>query len=331
MPAVHASPKGAWLETPDGRMHRIERTCVIGRLGQCDMVLADEGVSRQHARVVSLPKNGHSIVDLGSTNGTYVNGLRITEPTVLRDQDTINLGSRRLKYRTSQAVSELATETEPPAAVVERRRVLVAADASLVGEGLLRLIDSQPDLHVAGHTAESRQALQLYGRLRPDVVMLDASTDGIGTLSLLTDLLAADPGARIAALLARPDPDFIGRILRHGALACILRSDPSEELIRALHSAASGSVYLSRRIASVCVRQLGFSREAGRRDGPQGLTDRELEIFHLVGGAKANREIAAALGMSVKTVETHKENIKIKLGVGSAAELSERAKSWMAS
>jgi DNA-binding NarL/FixJ family response regulator len=331
MPAVHASPKGAWLETPDGRMHRIERTCVIGRLGQCDMVLADEGVSRQHARVVSLPKNGHSIVDLGSTNGTYVNGLRITEPTVLRDQDTINLGSRRLKYRTSQAVSELATETEPPAAVVERRRVLVAADASLVGEGLLRLIDSQPDLHVAGHTAESRQALQLYGRLRPDVVMLDASTDGIGALSLLTDLLAADPGARIVALLARPDPDFIGRILRHGALACILRSDPSEELIRALQSAVSGSVYLSRRVAAVCVRQLAGSREAGRRDGPQGLTDRELEIFHLVGGTKANREIAAALGMSVKTVETHKENIKIKLGVGSAAELSERAKSWMAS
>src|SRR6202167_1566919 len=143
MPAVHASTKGAWLETPDGRMHRIERTCVIGRLGQCDMVLADEGVSRQHARIVSMPRSGHSIVDLGSTNGTYVNGLRIIEPTALRDQDTISLGSRRMKYRTSKAVSELATETGPLAVGVERRRVLVAADDSLVGEGLLRLIDSQ--------------------------------------------------------------------------------------------------------------------------------------------------------------------------------------------
>jgi DNA-binding NarL/FixJ family response regulator len=148
---------------------------------------------------------------------------------------------------------------------------------------------------------------------------------------LLTDVLVADPEARIAAVLARPDPDFIGRVLRHGALACILRSDPPEELIRALYSAVAGSVYLSRRVAAVTVRQLAGSKEAGRRDGPQGLTDRELEIFHLVGGAKANREIAAALGMSVKTVETHKENIKIKLGVGSAAELSERAKAWLTS
>ena len=312
-------------------MHPIERSCVLGRLGQCDVVLGDEGVSRRHARIARLPKHGHSIVDLGSTNGTYVNGLRITEATLLRDRDTIGLGSCRLKYRSNEAVSDLATEMAPPATGFERHRVLVAADASLLSEGLLRLIESQADLQVAGHTAESRQALQMHARLRPDVMLLDASTDGIGALSLLTDVLVADPEARIAAVLARPDPDFIGRVLRHGALACILRSDPPEELIRALYSAVAGSVYLSRRVAAVTVRQLAGSKEAGRRDGPQGLTDRELEIFHLVGGAKANREIAAALGMSVKTVETHKENIKIKLGVGSAAELSERAKAWLTS
>jgi DNA-binding NarL/FixJ family response regulator len=101
-------------------------------------------------------------------------------------------------------------------------------------------------------------------------------------------------------------------------------------LIRALQSAAAGSVYLSRRIAAVTVKLLAGSKEGGRRDGPQVLTNRELEIFHLIGGAKANREIAASLGMSVKTVETHKENIKIKLGVANSAELSERAREWLA-
>jgi two-component system NarL family response regulator len=330
MAADHNSSKAAWLQMPDGRMHRIERSCVLGRLGQCDVVLADEGISRQHARIVSLPKNTHSIVDLGSKNGTFVNGLRITEATVLRDQDTISIGSSKLKYRSSQAVSEVVTEMAPPLAGGEPRRVLVAADDSLVGEGFLRLISSQADLKVVGHTADPRQALQLHAKLRPDVMLLDASTDGMGALSLMTDLLAADSEARIAAVLARPDPDFIGRVLRRGALACLLRSDPPDELIRALNSAAAGSVYLSRRVASVSMRQLAGSKEAGRRDGPQELTDRELEIFHLVGGAKANREIALALGMSVKTVETHKENIKIKLGVGSAAELAERAKTWLA-
>jgi DNA-binding CsgD family transcriptional regulator len=91
----------------------------------------------------------------------------------------------------------------------------------------------------------------------------------------------------------------------------------------------AGSVYLSRRVAAVTVRQLAGSREAGRRAGPSGLTDRELEIFHLIAAARPNREIAQALGMSVKTVETHKENIKIKLGATSAAELAERARVWL--
>ena len=330
MPIHLPSAEDAWLETPEGRLHRIGRACVIGRLGSCNVVLGDESVSRKHARIRSGPKGGHTIMDLGSTNGTYVNGLKIAEATPLRDRDTIGLGSCRLKYRKEQAVSEMATEVRVAAPPAYQHRVLVATDASLEGDGLLRSIDGQPDLRVDGHATNARQALQMYGRLRPDIVLLDASTNGVGAFSLLTDLMAADPDARIVALLARPDPDYINRTLRRGALACVLKTDPAVELIRALQSAAAGSVYLSRRIAAVTVKQLAGSKEGGRRDGPQVLTNRELEIFHLIGGAKANREIAASLGMSVKTVETHKENIKIKLGVANSAELSERAREWLA-
>ena len=329
--SVHSpSAEDAWLETPEGRLHRIGRACVIGRLGSCDLVLGDESVSRKHARIGLEPKGGHTVADLGSTNGTYVNGLKIAEEIPLRDRDTIGIGACLLKYRKGQAVSEMSTKTRVAAPSARQRRVLVAADASLEGDGLLRSIDGQPDLRVDGHATDARQALQMYERLRPDIVLLDASTDGVGAFSLLADLLAADPDARIAALLARPDPDYINRTLRRGALACVLKTDPAEELIRALQSAAAGSVYLSRRIAAVTVKQLAGSKEGGRRDGPQVLTDRELEIFHLIGGAKANREIAASLGMSVKTVETHKENIKIKLGAANSVELSERAREWLA-
>lgn len=319
----------AWLELPEGRVHRIGRECVIGRLGDCDLVLGDEGVSRHHARIAAVGKQGHSIVDLGSTNGTFVNGLRLSGPAALRDRDTIALGTSTLRFRTGSAVGEAATELKPGLAAPHRRRILVAADTSLIGDALLRIIDRQADLAVAGHAGQSRQVLQLQSRCQPEAILLDASIDGVGALSLLSDLIAADEDARIAVLLARPDPDFIGRVLRHGGLAVVLKSDPPEELVRALQSAVAGSVYLSRRVAAVTVRQLAGSKEGGRREGPQSLTDRELEIFHLVGAAKANREIAAVLGMSVKTVETHKENIKIKLGADSAAELASRAREWI--
>lgn len=320
----------AWLEMPDGHAQRIGRGCVLGRLGNCDVVLGDEGVSRQHARIARTGKAGHSISDLGSTNGTYVNGLRIAKPTLLRDRDTIGLGTCRLKFRTGQAVSELVTEASAVAPPPARRRILLVADDALSGEGLVRLIDAQPDLVVAGHASESRQVIALRARCRPEAILLDASGEAAGALSLLTDLLTGDPETRVAAILGRPDPDFIERVLRRGALACVLKADPPDELVRALQSVLAGSVYLSRRIAAVTVRQLAGSREAGRREGPRGLTDRELEIFHLVAGARPNREIAAALGMSVKTVETHKENIKIKLGAASAAELADRARDWLA-
>lgn len=319
----------AWLELPDGRLHRVGKGCVIGRLGDCDLVLSGEGVSRRHAKIAGVGKDSHSISDLGSTNGTFVNGLKLSAPVQLSDRDTIGLGASLLKYRTGRAVSEMPTQASPFVAAAQPKRILVAADASLVGDGLLRLIDGQPGWAVVGHAGESRQVIHLRATCQADAILLDASTDGVGSLSLLADLLAADPEVRIAALLARPDPDFISRLLRRGALACVLKSDPPEELVRALESVLAGSVYLSRRVAAVIVRQLAGTKEGGRRDGPQGLTDRELEIFHLIGGAKANREIAAALGMSVKTVETHKENIKIKLGVATAAELAGRAREWL--
>lgn len=320
----------AWLELPDGRLHRVGKECVIGRLGDCDLVLSGEGVSRRHARLAAVGKTGaHAVSDLGSTNGTFVNGLKLAQPVQLGDRDMIGLGNLQVKYRTGQAVSEMSTLVNVRAPEAQPRRIVVAADTSLVGDGLLRLVERHPGWVVAGHAAEARQIIQLQSQFHPEAILLDASIDGVGALSLLGDLIAAAPDAQIAVLLSRPDPDFISRVLRRGALACVLKSDPAEELVRALESVLAGSVYLSRRVAAVTVRQLAGTKEGGRRDGPQGLTDRELEIFHLIGGAKANREIAAALGMSVKTVETHKENIKIKLGVATAAELSGRAREWL--
>jgi two-component system NarL family response regulator len=330
MSALPKADNRPWIELPDGRAHQIETGCTIGRLGSCDLILHNEGVSREHAKIGRQGKLGYAISDMGSKNGTFVNGVRIGGVVSLCDRDMIEVGDCWLRFHAGSDEGVLETKAVSHEAQIKRRTVLIAAERSLASDGLLELIGSKPDLKVAACASDAKQVRQMHATLRPEAVLLDASFDGAGSLSLLADLISADADSRIAMLIERPDPDYIHRVLRRGALACVLKSDPTEELIRALQSVLTGSVYLSRRIAAVAVRQLAGSEEAGRRGGPIGLTDRELEIFHLVAGAKANREIAAILGMSVKTVETHKENIKVKLGVASTTELAEKAREWLA-
>ena len=329
MPAKAPPPPDAWLELPDGHVHRFRGECAIGRLPDNHLVLADAASSRHHARIAPDGNGGYTLADLDSANGTFLNSLRLhpSAPAPLRDRDMIAIGAALLRFRLVTTAAEMATETSP--LPLNRRKILVIGETSLAGDGLRRLLDAQAEFTVAGHAPDAISARQMHAKLRPDVVLFDASADALGALSLIRDLLAADSDTRVLALVERADPAYVPRLMRAGALGCVLRTDPAEELLRALSSAAAGSVYLSRRVAAAALRQLAGSEEAGRRGGPAGLTDRELEIYHLIGAGKPNRDIAAALGMSVKTVETHKENLKVKLGLASAADLAERAKAWV--
>jgi DNA-binding NarL/FixJ family response regulator len=327
MPAKPPVAPEAWLELPDGRIHRLTGTCSIGRLAENHLALTDAGISRHHAGITPNAKGIYIVSDLGSTNGTLLNGHPIAGPAALQDRDVIGIGAALVRFRLATDAADLSTEVRLPAP--NRRKVLVVGETSLLGEGLLRWLEAHPEFAVAGQAIDAARARHLHAQLHPEAVLLDTSSDAIGSLTLIRDLIAADPESRILVLVERADPAYVLRIMRAGALGCILKGDPTDELHRALHSVAAGSVYLSRRVAAATLRQLAGSEEAGRRGGPGGLTDRELEIFHLIGGGKQNRDIAAALGMSVKTVETHKENLKVKLGLTSAADLAGRARAWV--
>lgn len=277
-----------------------------------------------------MAPNGYGLTDLGSSNGTFLNRAKLEHSVAARlhDGDVIAIGPSQLRFRLSETAANSLTERKLSATV--RRQVLVVAEASVGADGLRQLIETQAGFAVAGLAADASSARKLHATLRPDVVIVDASGDSIGMLSLIRDLIAANAETRTMVLVERPDSDHITRLMRAGALGCVLRTDPPDELVRALISALAGSVYLSRRVAGAAMRLLAGSDDGGRRDGPAGLTDRELEIFHLIGAGRPNREIATALGMSVKTVETHKENLKVKLGLATAAELAERARKWVA-
>lgn len=330
MPAKAPQSTEAWFELPDGRIHEIRGECTIGRLTDNHLVLHDTVVSRHHARVTRARPGGYLLSDLGSANGTFLNRSRliVAKPAPLGDRDAVTIGTVGIRFRLAEEAANFATERSAEAA--NRKKILVVGETSLGGDGLRRVIDALAQFVVAGHAPDAMRARRLHAELHPDLVLFDGSTSATGTFSLVRDLIATDAETRILVLLESADPDYISRLMRAGVLACVLRTDPAEELSRALTSAVAGSVYLSRRVAAVAMRQLAGSDEAGRRGGPMGLTDRELEIFHLIGAGRPNRDIATALVMSVKTVETHKENMKVKLGLTSAADLAARARAWIA-
>lgn len=144
-------------------------------------------------------------------------------------------------------------------------------------------------------------------------------------------MCATAPTANVLALTSRNDSTLVERALRAGAVGVALANDPTAELLLAIRTTITGSVYLSRSLAASTLRALAGSDEGGRRGGPASLSDRELEVFHLIAGGRANRDIADSLGVSVKTIETHKENIKTKLKLTSAAALAEAAHEWLES
>lgn len=330
MPAKAPQSTEAWFELSDGRVHEIRGECTIGRLLENQLVLHDGVVSRLHARVTRAGPGRYLLSDLGSANGTFLNGNRLTagNHAQLDDRDAITIGTLPVRFRLAEEAASFTTERA--SARAPKKKILIVGESSLGGDGLRRVIDAQAQFEVAGHAPDATRARRIHAEMHPALVLIDGAADALGVISLVRDLIAADSETRILVLVERADSDYVSRLVRAGALACVLRADPADELQRALTSAAAGSVYLSRRIAAIALRQLAGSDEAGRRGGPLGLTDRELEIFHLIGGGLPNREIAGKLGMSVKTVETHKENLKVKLSLTSAADLAVRARAWIA-
>jgi DNA-binding NarL/FixJ family response regulator len=187
-------------------------------------------------------------------------------------------------------------------------RVLVVDDHPVVRDGLRGMLDGQPDLEVVGEAGNGREALAQVARLRPDVVLVDLrmpELDGVGTIRAL----ARDhPGVRTLVLTTYDEDRDILRALDAGAVGCLLKDTPREELFRAVRAAARGESVLA---PSVTARLLGRLRSPV----PDAPSDRELEVLALVARGLTNRAIGRSLAISEATVKTHLVHVFGKLGV----------------
>jgi len=209
-----------------------------------------------------------------------------------------------------------------------RLTVTVAEDHPVMREGLAALLAGEGGFTVVGQAGSARETRALVERTPPQVLVMDlmlAEDDG---LALIKDLVALYPELRIVVFSLHPEDVYAERCLRAGAHGYVMKREPVATLFRAIRDTAAGGIAISPRVsASVLGALTGHGRRSTGAEAQ--LTDRELQVFRLVGHALPTRIIAEKLGVSIKTVEAHRENIKNKLGLDSAAALTARAAHWI--
>jgi DNA-binding NarL/FixJ family response regulator len=199
-------------------------------------------------------------------------------------------------------------------------RVLLADDHETVREGLKAILHAQPDMDVVGEAADGQEALAATRRLRPQVVVLDISMPRMNGLVATREIRQASPPTRVLALTRHAEQGYLQRLLRAGASGYVLKQSRAMELPQAIRAVASGGTFIDPAIATDLVAELQRDAPlAGPK--PRELTPREIQVLKLMAWGHSNKETAAKLDLSVKTVETHKTKAMQKLGMQSRIDV----------
>jgi DNA-binding NarL/FixJ family response regulator len=209
--------------------------------------------------------------------------------------------------------------------------ILVVDDHPIFREGVSQLIKRQPDMVVCGEAGNGTTATQVLETRNPDLVLLDLHLDGSDVFELIKGWKSRFPELRVLILSAYDEALYAERVLRAGAGGYVMKAETSEETINAIRAVLAGEMYVSRRIASRLLAKLIQTKPIVRDAKVEGLSDRELQVFCMLGGGLRSREIGDKLHLSIKTIETYRENIKHKLSLRNASELMRIASQWVQS
>ena len=199
-------------------------------------------------------------------------------------------------------------------------RIVLAEDHGVVRAGLRKLIEAEADMEVVGEAADGEQALRLIDELRPDIAILDVSIPKMNAMEVATAARERAPDTRVLALTVHEDTSYLRALLDAGASGYVLKRSAAEELNRAIRNIADGGVYLDPAMAARLLGMRGPAEKGRDRFGIK-LTDREAAVLRQVAAGYSNRQVAAALGVSVKTVETHKMRAMDKLDLHSRVDV----------
>jgi len=211
-----------------------------------------------------------------------------------------------------------------------KSHVVVVDDHPVLCDGLKQLIDRQPDLTCVGVADNTSDAKRLVQECKPDLMILDLRLKGGDALDFIKTLRVEFPEVKVLVLSQYDELIFAERTLRAGASGYIMKENVTDEVLRAVRKVLAGELYFSERVAAAVVQRTLRDKPVASRIGVERLSDREMQVFQLLGAAYTPREIAEQFHLSRKTVETHCEKIKHKLTLQTAAELKRFARQWAA-
>jgi DNA-binding NarL/FixJ family response regulator len=205
---------------------------------------------------------------------------------------------------------------------MDKLRILLAEDHETIRDGLKLLVNSQPDMEIVGEADNGRVVLQLAQELLPDVVVMDVSMPELNGLQATKKLKQKCPQVKVVTLTRHTDDGYLQQLLQAGASGYVLKQSKSAELLRAIRAVVNGQTYLDPAITEKAVTQIRGGKRAARGTSPDGnLSDRETEVLRLIAWGYINKEIAARLDLSIKTVEVHKANGMRKMGMKSRVDI----------
>ncbi|MCC9608329.1 response regulator transcription factor [Blastopirellula sp. JC732] len=210
-----------------------------------------------------------------------------------------------------------------------KSRILIVDDHPIVCEGLTARIDSQDDLEVCGAASNVTDALTAYRTLSPDLIIVDIQLEEGNGIELIKEIHGRNSAAKMLVISAYDESLFAERALRAGALGYVNKRELQTNVISAIRTVLNGERYLSPKMTQQLVSQAITQKDSTEEDPVQRLSDRELEVFQLIGHGKTTAAIASQLQLSVHTIDTHREKLRHKLGVKNSAELMKLAVQWV--
>ena len=212
-----------------------------------------------------------------------------------------------------------------------RKKVMIVDDHPLMRDGLGRLINNQPDLLVCGEASEAPEALSIAKTSHPDLAIVDISLRTSSGLDLIKDLHARYPRLLILALSMHSEDLYAERALSAGARGYIMKSEPADKVLNSLRKVLNGQPAVSEHMIDRLIHITGHGIPVSDHPAVDALSDRELDIFRLLGEGHSTREIATDLHLAVSTVESYRASIKQKLSIRNATELVSRAALFVSS
>jgi DNA-binding NarL/FixJ family response regulator len=233
----------------------------------------------------------------------------------------------------TKAVARDPRHASAPAGIrkekTEPYRVFIVEDHPITRTGLAALIGAEADLSVCGEADTAALALAMITNLKPDVVVTDIALKTTNGLELMKNIIAVLPTQRILAISMHDEAFYAERAIRAGARGYIMKREASDKIVPAIRVVLAGDIYVSEVVKSRLVANMVRHRQTEKPTLPMDkLSDREVEVFELIGHGFTTREIAARLHLSTKTIDSHREHLKIKLNLETGGELARHAIQW---